>query len=290
MPFILSLFLFSFLSWGADVQVPQLTSPVMDLAGLFNESEASDLANLAYEIHTNKGPQITVLTVPTLNGIEIEDYSMSVAEKWQLGTKQAGNGILVVIAKQEHKVRIEVGEGIEGDLTDYETAKYTREVFPQYFRRGDFYPAVRIFIEDMAKKFNITLGDESSSRMIRRAPMRHAGNGLSVAFLPLLLGFIFINLILRNRPGPRGLVSGLAGAGISWFFIPGIGLGLIIVFFIISGLFGLIGISNLLNGATMGGGSYRGGFGGGGFGGGGGGGGWSGGGGGFSGGGSSGDW
>ena len=286
MPYFLSLFLFFGLSaWGIEVEVPQLTSPVMDLAGIFSEAEKQDLADFAYEIHTHQGPQITVLSVPTLNGFAIEDYSMAVAEKWQLGTKEAGNGLLVLIAKQERQVRIEVGDGIEGEVTDFETAKYTRDIFPKYFREGDFHGAIRLFMQDMAAKFNIKT--EGQSSIVRRSPVRQTG-GLNIAFMPFLIVFVILNLILRKRPGVRGITSGLAGAGIGWLLIPGLGLGVLAMFFIVAFLLGLIGINNLFHGGNYGG-RGGGGFGGGGFGGGGGGG-WGGGGGGFSGGGSSGSW
>jgi uncharacterized protein len=176
--------LFTLSAYGLDVPVPALTSPVMDEAKLFTESEQQDLANLAYEINTNKGPQITVLTVNDLQGFAIEDYSMSVAEKWQLGTKENGNGLLLLIAKNDHKVRIEVGNGIEGEITDYDTAQFTRDIFPQYFRRGEYYAATRIFMEDMAKKFNIKTNGQSP--VLRRAPARNQGFGVGLIALLFL--------------------------------------------------------------------------------------------------------
>ncbi len=283
-----SLFLVTFLAWGLEVQVPALSSPVMDLASMMSADEQKDLSDFAYEIYTNKGPQITILTVPDLQGFAIEDYSMAVVEKWQLGTKDAGNGLLVLISKADRKVRIEVGDGIEGEITDYETAKYTREVFPRYFREGDFHGALKVFMEDVALKFNIKKTDGTS--LVRRAPARRGGFS-GAGFLPLIIAFIFINMVFRKRAGVRGLASGIVGAGLGWFLLPGVGIGLLIVFFIVSMLLGFVGMNNMLHGSSMGGGSYRGGggFGGGGFGGGGGGS-WGGGGGGFSGGGSSGSW
>ena len=113
---------------AAELQLPNLSSPVMDLAGLMSEADKKDLSDLAYEIYAHNGPQITVLTVPDLQGYPIEEFSIRVAEKWQLGTKEKDNGLLVVISKQEREMRIEVGNGIEGEVTDYDTAKYTRGI------------------------------------------------------------------------------------------------------------------------------------------------------------------
>ena len=78
----------------------------MDEAGFLTPEQKQDLSQLAYEINTHQGPQITILTVPDLQEYAIEDFSIRVAEKWQLGTKEKDNGLLIVIAKAEHKMRI----------------------------------------------------------------------------------------------------------------------------------------------------------------------------------------
>ncbi len=284
MPFLLGLILFSWINvWAAEVQVPALTSPVMDLAQMMSEAEREDLRNLAYEINTHQGPQITVLTVPDLQEFPIEDFSIRVAEKWQLGTKEKGNGLLVIIAKAERMVRIEVGQGIEGEITDYDTGNYTRKIFPQYFKRGDFHGALRVFMEDVATKFNIT-PQATKTRLVRRAPARRSGP-LNMALPFMVVAFVVANIVMSKRAFGRGALSAASVAGVGWFMLPGLGLGVVILA-IIGFLLGLVGLSNLLFALAAGGGGRGGG---GGFGGGGGGG-WSGGGGGFSGGGSSGSW
>jgi uncharacterized protein len=270
---------------GAEVQLPALNSPVMDLAGMLNDAEKQDLSNLAYEINTNNGPQITILTVPDMQGLEIEDFSMKVADKWQLGTKEKDNGLLVVIAKQEHRMRIEVGQGLEGDLTDYDTARYTRELFPMYFKRGEFHEGLKIFMTDMAARFNVKLTGERQQYV---RPAKRVQNGLFDYLLPVILGIIVIGSFVfpRNR-GARGLFTGVGFSVFSGLL--GFPIILIIIVFVFGLLLGVVGIGNFLAAiATSGGGRGGGGFGGGGFGGGSGG--WGGGGGGFSGGGSSGSW
>lgn len=285
MRFLLSLLLMISMNvWGAELQLPALSSPVMDMAGMLSEAEKNDLSELAYEINTNNGPQITILTVPDMQDYPIEEFSIRVAEKWQLGTKEKDNGLLVIIAKAERQMRIEVGNGIEGEVTDYDTTKYTKEIFPQYFKNGQFHAGLRIFMEDMATKFNIKLGGDGS-RIVRRAPPRTAnksGNFLIMAILGILG---FGSMLFRKKPMARGMFTGLGFTGVS--LLMGIPVGMMIAIFIFGLVLGLIGIGNFLTAMAMGG-RGGGGFGGGGFGGGGGG--WSGGGGGFSGGGSSGSW
>lgn len=272
---------------SAEIEVPALTSPVMDLAGLLNENEKADLSSLAYEINTNNGPQITILTVPDMQGYPIEDFSIRVAEKWQLGTKEKDNGLLVVVAKAERQMRIEVGQGLEGDLTDYDTAKYTRQVFPEYFRRNEYYAGLRVFMQDMATRFNVKI-DEASPNMIRRSPAPVRVRGGEFIIMAIFGILIIGSIIFRGKPVARGLFTGLGFTGTS--LIMGIPVGMMIIIFIFGLVLGMIGIGNFLTALAMSGGgrSGRGGFGGGGFGGGGGG--WGGGGGGFSGGGSSGNW
>ncbi|WP_408097486.1 TPM domain-containing protein [Peredibacter sp. HCB2-198] len=282
------LLLFSLQVWGAELQLPALTSPVMDQAGLLNEAERNDLAELAYEIYTNKGPQITILTVPDMQGWPIEEFSIRVAEKWQLGSKDQDNGLLVIIAKAERQMRIEVGQGIEGEITDYDTAKFTREIFPEYFRRGEFHAGLRVFMEDVAKRFNIQV-DPARTAYVRRAPVRQSNGLLNRLFPIMLVIIVIVHLVMRRRPFARGLFTGAGMAGASFLMVPGAAMFAVIIF-IVGFLLGLIGISNFLFALLSSGGGHRGGgggFGGGGFGGGGG---WSGGGGGFSGGGSSGNW
>lgn len=282
--FFVLFFLISLNVRGQELSIPALTSPVMDLANILSPQEREDLSKFAYEIKTNNGPQITILTVPDLQGYAIEDYSIRVAEKWQLGTKKAGNGILVLIATSDKRMRIEVGEGIEGELTDYDTTQYTRKVFPEYFRRGEFHGGLRLFMDDVAKRFNIKSSEESG--LVRRVAPARQGTPFGAA-LPFFLGVLVVSyLVARNKPVLRGALSGIGMGGVGWLMVPGLGTALI--FLIVVGfLIGIVGIGNLLMAMLMsGGGGHRGG---GGFGGGGGGG-WSGGGGGFSGGGSSGSW
>lgn len=268
---------------ATELQLPALTSPVMDLANIMSESQREDLSKFAYEIYANKGPQITVLTVSDLQGYEIEDYSIRVAEKWQLGTKDQDNGLLVIIAKAERRVRIEVGNGIEGEITDYDTAQYTRNIFPEYFKRGDFHGAVRLFMEDVAGKFNIKNAEGQS--YVRRAPKRTSVPFAKFFFIAIIGILAFGATIFKGRPIARGIFTALGFTGASFFM--GLGGMILIIIFLVGLAIGAMGIGNFLFALAASGRGGRGGYGGGGFGGGGG---WSGGGGGFSGGGSSGSW
>jgi uncharacterized protein len=280
-------FLYSFLLfisvsvWGVELKLPALTSPVMDLAGFMGETEIKDLTNLAYEIHAHNGPQITVLTVPDMQNYPIEEFSIRVAEKWQLGAKEKDNGLLILISKAERQMRIEVGNGIEGEITDYDTAKYTKDVFPKYFRRGQYHPALRIFMEDIAERFDIKLSG-TGNRYVRRTSEKNGdlNNFVIIAIIGIL---IFGSMMFQKKPIARGAFTGIGFTGVS--LAMGIPIGMMIAIFLFGLVLGLVGIGNFLTAVALSRGGGR--YGGGGFGGGGS---WSGGGGGFSGGGSSGSW
>ena len=269
---------------GAEIQIPALNSPVMDEAGFLTSEQKQDLSQLAYEINTHQGPQITILTVPDLQEHAIEDFSIRVAEKWQLGTKAKDNGLLIVIAKAEHKMRIEVGNGIEGEITDYESNQYINNILTPAFKAGDFHGGLKAVMLDVAQKFNLKLSE--GNRYVRRAPQSSSIPGpLKVAF-PFLIGILILGqIILGKKPVARGIFTGAGMAGVG-FFVGAAGLAMIGFMFLMGLLIGLIGLQNLLF-ALAAGSSHRGG---GGFSGGSGGGSWGGGGGGFSGGGSSGSW
>lgn len=285
MRYLLSLFLLISLNLrAAELQLPALTSPVMDLGNFLSDEEEQELAKYAYEIYTHNGPQLTLLTVPDLQGYEIEDFSIAVAEKWQLGTKEKDNGLLIILSKAERKVRIEVGNGIEGEITDYDTTKFTREIFPKYFRAGQFYAGFRLFYDYVAKTFNIDQGQESNP-YIKRAPKRTGVPGGEFLIMAIMGVLAFGAILFRRRPFARGLFTGVGFTGVS--LLMGMSLALLIPIFLVGLVLGIIGIGNFLTALAMSGRGHGGYRGGGGFGGGGG---WSGGGGGFSGGGSSGDW
>jgi uncharacterized protein len=268
--------LLSFQLRAAEVQVPPLRSPVMDLGDFLTEAEEQALSQKIYNIHTHNGPQITLLTVGDLQGFEIEDFSIKVAEKWQLGTKEKDNGLLIVLSRAERKVRIEVGQGLEGDITDYDTARYTRDIFPRYFKVGKFSDGFMEFLNWVSDIFSIQ--HEEGGKYVRRAPSRTKipnGEFLIAAIVFILVGG---SLFFRHRPLGRGIFTGLGFTGIS--FLMGIPLAMMIAIFIFGLVLGLMGIGHFLMALASQGRSGGGGSGGG----------WSGGGGGFSGGGSSGDW
>ncbi|MGH7233688.1 MAG: TPM domain-containing protein, partial [Nitrospiraceae bacterium] len=124
--------------FGFALDVPQLTGRIVDRAELLSpDAEASLSADLAaYEQRT--GNQIAVLTLSSLDGESLEEYSHRVATAWKLGQKGQDNGVLLLVVPRERRLRIEVGYGLEGALTDAASSRIIRNVIVPYFRTGDF--------------------------------------------------------------------------------------------------------------------------------------------------------
>lgn len=279
---------------AAEVPVPSLRSPVTDLTNTLTPAQAAQLEQQLRAFEAQKGSQVAVLIVPTTQPESIEQYSIRVAENWKLGRHGVNDGVLLLVAKDDHAVRIEVGYGLEGALPDVFASRIARQVIVPRFRDGDFYGG-------------ISQGIERIIGIIEGEPLPEAAHGESSAArgigaaLPLLLMFVFVaSTILRRLFGSFGgatLTAGVASL-LVWLLTSAlavsIGAGVLaFLFTLLTGGGGGGGWTSSRGlgrgmGGYWGGGGLGGPFGGrGGFGGGGG---WSGGGGSFGGGGASGRW
>jgi uncharacterized protein len=279
--------LFSAFLAVADVAVPPLKSRVTDLTGTLSASEANQLEQKLAAFEAKKGSQIAVLIVPTTQPETIEQYAIRVAEAWKLGRKGIDDGALLVIAKQDRTLRIEVGYGLEGVLPDAIAKRIIEETIVPKLRQGNFAGAIDAGIE---KIMGVIQGEPLPPPAARHAERGGASNGAGGVLDNLFIIFIVLIIAGRILQPLFGRFIGAtvmsASAGfLGWLVFSSIVAGIIVAIlaFFIS-LF-----------SSSGGGFYRGGpggwYGGGGFGGrGGSGGGFGGGGGGFGGGGASGRW
>jgi len=122
----------------ADVAVPQLTGRVVDQTGTLSSGDIAGLTQTLKDLETRKGSQIAVLIVPTTEPETIEQYSIRVAEAWKIGRKKIDDGALLVVARNDRHLRIEVGYGLEGSLTDATTKRIIDEDITPKFKAGDF--------------------------------------------------------------------------------------------------------------------------------------------------------
>jgi uncharacterized protein len=122
----------------AATEVPFLSGRVNDYAHLLSDDERGRLETKLAELETKTGAQVAVLTIDTLGDEPIEDFAMRVVETWRLGQKKKNNGVLLFVAKADRKMRIEVGYGLEGVLTDAQCSRIIAELMRPRFRAGEF--------------------------------------------------------------------------------------------------------------------------------------------------------
>jgi uncharacterized protein len=271
---------------GDPQPIPALTAHVTDLTGTLDATQKQTLEDELVALEKTKGSQVGVLIVPTTNPEDIAQFGIRVADAWKLGRKGTDDGVILIVAKNDRRVRIEVGRGLEGPIPDAAASRIIREYITPRFRDNDYYGGVHEATGALTKLIN----DEPLPPPLADD---HSGSGGGAGdFGPPLIAAWFVALFLRNVLGrvstaPRAGLVGLGAGGVAWLISGLIPLGL--------GA-GVLGLFLGLLGGGGGGFANRGGwggFGGGGggwSGGGGGGGGFSGGGGGFSGGGASGSW
>ena len=120
------------------LDVPPLKARVTDLAGLFTSTAVSEMERQLTALEEETGAQLAVLTIPSLEGEVLENYSLKVVEAWQLGQAQQDNGVLILIARDDRKIRIEVGYGLEGVLPDVLAGRIIDNAMKPAFRQGDF--------------------------------------------------------------------------------------------------------------------------------------------------------
>jgi uncharacterized protein len=271
--------------------IPKLSARVTDLTGTLTAEQQTALEQKLAAFESAKGSQLAVLIVPTTQPEEIEQFSIRVVDQWKLGRKGVEDGALLIIAKNDHRVRIEAGRGLEGVLTDAMSSRIIGETITPDFRAGNFYGGISTGVEQMMK---LIQGEPlpPPEEKWRSRGSAHALNLLPALFFAVLIGSVVLRSMLGRTLGSAA-TGGVAGL-LVWLTAHGLALaGLAAVggflFAMLSGLARGSGWSSDGRGGGIGGG--WGGVGGGGLGGGGfGGGGFSGGGGGFSGGGASGSW
>lgn len=254
------------------VPLPPLTARVIDLTGTLTRDQHAQLENQLASLERDKGAQLAVLLLPTTQPETIEQYGIRFAEAWKIGRKGVDDGVIVIVAKNDRAVRIEVGYGLEGAIPDAVAKRIIEERITPRFREGDFFGGLQSATAALGK---IISGEALPARTERDSNVS-MGSDLQIFLL------FALTLVARWARALFGLLGALGAAGIAgglaW---------LIFGSWLAAAIAALVVF--VMSFARAGGGSgWH--TGGGGFSGGGGGGGFSGGGGGFGGGGASGRW
>jgi uncharacterized protein len=213
----------------ADVAVPPLTGRVVDQTGTLTQGDIDSLNARLKDLESRKGSQVAVLIVPTTQPETIEQFSIRAAEAWKIGRKKIDDGALLVVAKNDHRLRIEVGYGLEGSLTDVTSRRIIDEVITPDFRAGDFAGGI-------SKGVDRIIGVIDGEPL--PPPKPEASHGSDVdwsSFLnPLnpftIFGIYVVGAICRNLLG-RLLGSATAGivvGGLGWYLFGSIALALLL--------------------------------------------------------------
>lgn len=271
----------------AEVTIPLLKSHVTDLTATLSASEVTQLEQKLAAFGKAKGSQVAVLIVSTTHPETIEQYALRVAETWKLGRKGIDDGVLLLIAKNDRTLRIEVGYGVEGALPDAMAKRIIAEIIVPQFKSGNFLAGIDAGIDAILSSLK---GESLPPPSAKSSPGNSSGmHFLLDNFIPILIGLIVLGRVLQTLLGRLvGAAITSIGVGfIGWLFFSSVVAAILIavvVFFI--SLFQSSSSGIYRNGRNW----PENGFRNGGFGSGGSGGGFSGGGGGFGGGGASGRW
>lgn len=269
------------------LEVPQLRGRVNDYANLLTPGAAQRLEQVLADFEKNDSTQIVVLTITSLEGENLEGYSIKVAEAWRIGQSKLDNGVILLIAKQERKIRIEVGLGLEGVLTDLVSGRIIRGDMSPHFKKNDYDTGITAGVHSLIQ---VVRGEyQAQPRDLKQG--KKGAEPIITLLISLLVAVVFLGSFSKFLGGAVG-AAGLPLIGFLTF--PGLGILVLALLGVAGFVLGIMVLFLFGSGGRGSSGGFGGPFFGGGFGGGssdgGGFGGFSGGGGGFSGGGASGDW
>ncbi|NRR33702.1 TPM domain-containing protein [Oxalobacteraceae bacterium] len=255
--------------------LPALTSPVTDLTGTLSGAQRSQLEASLHAFEQRKGSQIALLILPTTQPEAIEQFAIRLAEQWKIGRGKVDDGAILVVAKDDRTLRIEVGYGLEGALNDATSKRIIEEKIVPLFKQNDYFGGVKAGLEAMQQ----VIEGEALPPPAQRGAQEES-DGMSEMLPVGMIAALVLGGVLRSLLG-RGLgaavTGGVIGAG-AWLMAGAIWVG--VVAGVLGFFFTLIGAGKMA-GLYLGSGHGSGGGGGGG---------WGGGGGGFGGGGASGRW
>jgi uncharacterized protein len=199
---------------------PPLTGPVVDAAKILKPDALLAIDRKLRDYQARSGHQLVVATVPSLEGYDIRDYGNRLFRHWAIGDKQRDDGVLILIAPNEHKVSIEVGYGAEPELTDAISRIIVENGMVPHFKAGDYGGGINAGIDDIAR----ALGGETTAiiERVRNQSAPSADNLIPFIFLAVIIFLIIINVsrggrLSNSRRGSyRDLWTGGGGSGGRW--------------------------------------------------------------------------
>jgi uncharacterized protein len=260
-----------FITVRADVEIPELSYRVTDLTATLSDQEAATLENRLAAFEAKKGSQIAILIVPTTQPEDIAQFGIRVAEAWKIGRKNVDDGVILIVAKEDRKLRLEVGYGLEGVISDAIAKRVISETITPFFKRGDYVGGIDAGVTQLMQLIEgetLPVPDKEPSAQVNE------GAFMFILFGGLMAGFV-LSAIMGRAMG--GILAGL-GSGVVAALFFGLSFAVVLIGLMV---FFIVGVQHRGGGGWS---SGNGGFGGGS------GGSWGGGGGSFGGGGASGSW
>lgn len=194
----------------AQIAVPALTRPVTDLTATLSAEQIAALESRLTTFEAARGSQIAVLLVPTLEGEDIAQFGIRVADQWKIGRTKIDDGVILIIAKDDRILRLEIGYGLEGAIPDAIAKRVIAETITPHFKAGDYYGGIEAGVAQVMR----LIEGEALPLQTRPVDSKSAGESL---VLILVLGFIlgsFVSPMLGR--GVAAGVSGLGSAGLGW--------------------------------------------------------------------------
>ena len=246
------------LGWAAaafaDVAVPPLSGRVVDQTGTLSSGDVAALTQKLRDFEARKGSQVAVLLVPTTAPETIEQYSIRVAEAWKIGRKKVDDGAILVVAKDDHKLRIEVGYGLEGALTDVTARRIIDEIITPKFKAGDFAGGIAAGVDRI-------LGVIDGEPLPKPEPQQSFAGGedrFDILFNPIIIFAVLVaGSVLRSALGR--LIGSVATGGVVgalvWFTLGSLAFSLLsaVIAFAFAMFAGSIASSNGRSGGWSGG-------------------------------------
>lgn len=243
------------------LDVPRLAKRVNDYAAMLSPGAVANLEQKLAGFERDQSTQIVVLTIPTLQGDDIDQFAIKVADAWKIGQKGKDNGVLLILARAERKVRIEVGMGLQGVLPDITTSRIIRDQMRPYLKTNDFDRGITAGVDGIMAA---TKGEfKSSSKDIGKKPHRKYVSPITI-FLLIAVAAVILGSFSRFLGGFAG-AAGLPFA--TYFAFPAVGL-ITLAILAAAGFAGGLLLSSLFSGIFGRGGGGGGHYGGGGWGGG----------------------
>jgi uncharacterized protein len=268
----LFLLLFCISAWTV-VGVPELSRPVTDLTATLNAEQIAALENKLSAFEAQKGSQIAVLIVPTTGHKEIAEFGIEVADLWKIGRRSTDDGVILIVAKDDRKLRLEVGYGLEGVIPDAVAKRVIAETITPYFKMGDYAGGLDAGITQL---IGLIEGEMLPAPSESQSKGQDDGSFMFILFGGLMAGFVLSSMMGRVI---GGMLAGLGGGVVAALVF---GVTFILALFIGVMIFFIVGIRSTGGRGWSNGGGFGGNSSGGSS--------WSGGGGGFGGGGASGSW